>query len=141
MNRVLLAVTTSLALLAVAACASMGAGTLNTTPLTREGRIVTYKDSAGTCKTLTTPYIKATKANKDKVRWRIIDDYDCTEPEGVTVTIKFDKGDANPFTADCDLDDDNKIQCELRPDAVGGRLDYSVWIGSEQEDPEIEIEM
>ncbi|MGH9175766.1 MAG: hypothetical protein ACRD1H_15485, partial [Vicinamibacterales bacterium] len=95
--------------------------------------------AAGNCHTHTTPYFKVKKGRDSKVEWRIVDDTGCTNPVDAVVEVRFDKGDGDSLPL-CIKRNKNKIECALRDDAPEGPKKYSVWLGTEQEDPVLEIE-
>jgi hypothetical protein len=140
MNRIngyaLLVVTTAAFL---SSCTSMqplnGGG-----PQNRDAIIFLWRDGTNDCKARTFPYrLNASKGNKDKVRWEIFDVANCTAD--AEVSIRFDKGDADPFDP-CTTSGKDRIECVVDEETSNGRHAYSVWLGTvEEEDPEIQIEM
>ena len=126
-----LAVTT--VVIAGSACASLQ---VMNAPL-RKGTIEVYRDAGNTCRTNTTPYFKVKKGRDRKVEWKIIDESGCTV--SADVEVKFDKGDGDPLPL-CSKKGKKKIECDLPKDAPEGPRKYSVWLGTQQEDPVLEIE-
>jgi hypothetical protein len=109
-------------------------------PEIRELTVVLLPDAGSQCQIRTNPpRIPVNKRNRDRVRWKISD-----ACKGIAsfkeVTIRFDKGQPNPFTAACVLSGSQEIgPCELDPAARRGTHAYSVNLGSIKEDPELEI--
>jgi hypothetical protein len=132
MNVRMICVATMVAL-AGSACASMR---MMNAPL-REGTIELWRDANNTCHTQTTPYFKVKKRQQSKVKWTIIDKTGCAT--ATDVEIKFDKGDDDPLPA-CTKKGRRKIECPLPDNALEGPRKYSVFLGSEKEDPVLEIE-
>lgn len=109
-------------------------------PEIKELTVVLLPDGASQCRIRTNPpRIPVNKRNQDQVRWRIVDA--CKGIESFKeVTIRFDKGQPNPFTAACSLTGTQEIgPCALDPSAQRGTHAYSVNLGSIKEDPELEI--
>jgi hypothetical protein len=109
-------------------------------PEIRELTVVLLPDAAAQCRIRTNPpRIPVSKRNRDAVRWRIVDA--CKGIESFKeVTIRFDKGQPNPFTAVCALAGTQEIgPCTLDPSAQRGAHAYSVNLGPVKEDPELEI--
>lgn len=105
--------------------------------------ILFYLNSSGDCKTITTPYVKASKA-KGNMQWKLDDDDTGCLGTNV-VKLEFDKGDADPLPS-CSKSvtgPATTITCPLgNVSAPIPSRRYSVWVGSNKtEDPELEIAM
>jgi hypothetical protein len=109
-------------------------------PEVKELTVVLLPDGSTQCRIMTNPpRIPVSKRNRDAVRWKIVDA--CKGIESFKeVTIRFDKGQPNPFTAACALRGTQEIgPCALDPSAQRGAHAYSVNLGPVKEDPELEI--
>jgi hypothetical protein len=104
------------------------------TPLD-EGTIEVWRDNMDACRTKTTPYFRVSKANKRYAIWKIVDRTNCTRE--YDVEIKFDKKASDPVPS-CNKRGRSRIQCDVRS-STDGLYDYSVWIGTAKEDPEMDI--
>lgn len=115
------------------ACASLQR---QNAPLNK-GTIELWRDAGNTCHSNTTPYFRVKKGRDRKVEWKVSDPSGCATSQ--EVEVKFDKGDGDPLPS-CNKKNRRKIECAVREDTPAGAAKYSVWLGSEQEDPVLEIE-
>ena len=94
---------------------------------------------SGDCKAKTWPYrLPASRGNADRVTWFILDPFTCTADR--EISIRFNKGDADPFEP-CVNTGKDRISCIVSGSAAIGPHRYSVWLGADmEEDPEIQIE-
>lgn len=128
--------------LELSGCASMGGtGGTSDSPQTKDGRVTTWRDGNNQCHTTTTTLIIAKRTRRDRIRWRVSDDYNCID-HNQRFRIEFKQGE-NPFVAGCNLESHSKVQCEVRRDATASKIKYSVRLlaNDQVEDPEIQIEM
>jgi hypothetical protein len=135
-RRVTLAAALGVCAIGLSGCAS-GRGLDGARSQTRDGTIATYLGPDNKCHTITTPRVPLSRGRRDVMRWKVKDDAKCR----VDVEIRFDKGDASPFDTTCRLRHRGEIKCRVRADAEVKTTRYSVWIGDQVEDPELEIEM
>lgn len=133
MNVRTVCVAVTVAVLGGPACASLP---VQNAPLNK-GTIELWRDASNTCHTNTTPFFRVKKGRERKVEWKINDPSGCTAAQ--EVEVKFDKGDTDPLPS-CTKRNRRKIECDLRENTPAGTAKYSVWLGSEQEDPVLEIE-
>lgn len=102
----------------------------------RRATIEVYFGSDGACHTRTTPYFSVSKKGDQRVTWDIRDETGgCTTTDDVE--IRFDKKSGDPV-AKCNKRGKKQIQCDLAG-ATEGRHAYSVWLGKQREDPELDI--
>ena len=103
-----------------------------------KGTIEVYRDKANKCQTSTTPFFTVRKSMR-KMKWDINDVSGCTA--SLDVEIKFDKASVqvDPLQG-CVKKGKQKIECDLR-NATVGSYQYSVYLGTAKEDPELQIEM
>lgn len=125
----------------VAGCAASTNAAMVASPQTKDAVIVAFRDGSNVCQTSTTPRTNPSRGRRDFVRWTVVDRENCVDGSH-EFRIEFKAGE-NPFESTCDLQDDKKVQCQLRDGLSVGTIKYSVRLvaNDQVEDPELEIAM